>query len=323
VNAVLNTAGRYPEANQDNDSLIKQVPYPLHTGPQLAPGEIPSQVISVRSRPALGSEHVTVSYSLAGWRSGRLGIQWKNSRGVNISLDCYPNSGGGLTSAPPGLNQQLTFDCQVPARRDARSDSSENTSITTSFYDASRHPVSDFTTPAVLHYPHSVADSACRWPNGAHETVPVLAPGEVFDATLAGDDCRGRPGTYRINAQAEPINLTARIDTAGDELNLRNNSATRLLKDALRDSSAENLIPLIGSAILTDPPDDDSDCHRYAHIRIDGGPFNDPIHAEMVSDLNTHGSGIAPPGIEVGSSARAIAMPPLVAYCRGVTSRFA
>jgi hypothetical protein len=151
----------------------------------------------------------------------------------------------------------------------------------------------------------------------------VLAPGEVFDATLAGDDCRGRPGTYRINAQAEPINLTARIDTAGDELNMRNNSATRLLKDALRNSSAENLIPHIGSAILTDPPDDDSDCHRYAHIRIDGGPFNGPIHAEMVSDLNTHGSGIAPLGSRSNPRRGLSRCPPLVAYFRGVTSRFA
>ncbi|VAW77646.1 hypothetical protein MNBD_GAMMA14-469 [hydrothermal vent metagenome] len=355
VKAVLNTGGRYPEANRKNDTLSKQVPNPRHTGRQLAPGEIPSQVISVSSRPARGSEYVTVRYSLSGSRPGRLGIQWKIG-GATLPLDCYPNGGDGLTLAPHGLNQQLTFVCQVPVQRGARTDRTENATLTTRFYDGAGRRLPDYTARAVLHRPDSARadaghpdlgvqivlaqryngkpwvtvrirnagnapspqsrvvlessptdDGACRWPHGAYKNVPVLAPAEVFDATLPGDYCHGEPGTYRVNAQADRINLTARIDSTSDELNLRNNTATRLLKDALRDSPAENLVTRISSVVLTDPPTESANCaYRDAHIRIDGGPFSAPITAELRSDIARSGD-LMSPTVRIESGTRLVA----------------
>ncbi len=360
VKVLLNTSGRYPEASRDNDTLTKQIPYPRHTGSQLVPGEIPSQVIAVSSRPARGREYVTVRYSLAGSRPGRLGIQWKIG-GMVFPLDCYPNSGDGLTSAPPGLNQQLTFVCQIPVKRQAQADRTRNATITTLFYSGAGRRLQDFTTSAVLHFPHSTTDvagrpdldvqitlaqryrgkpwvtvrvrnggnapspqsrvmvdalptddGACRWPHGASKTIPVLAPGGVFDATLPGDYCHGEPGTYRTNAQADRINLIARIDTTGNELNTRNNNANRLLKDALRDSPAEGLVTRVNSALLTDPPTESANCaYRDAHIRIDGGPFSAPITAELRSDVAQ--TNIAASAIQVESGTR------LVATTRGCT----
>ncbi len=360
VEVLLNTSGRYPEASRDNDTFTKQIPYPRHTGSQLVPGEIPSQVIAVNSRPAQGREYVTVRYSLTGSRPGRLGIQWKIG-GTVFPLDCYPNSGDGLTSAPPGLNQQLTFVCQIPVKRQTQTDRTENATITTLFYSGAGRRLLGFMTPAVLHFPHSTTDvagrpdldvqitlaqryrgkpwvtvrvrnggnapspqsrvvvdalptddGACRWPHGASKTIPVLAPGGVFDATLPGDYCHGEPGTYRTNAQADRINLTARIDTTGNELNTRNNNANRLLKDALRDSPAEGLVTRINSALLTDPPTESANCaYRDAHIRIDGGPFSAPITAELRTDVNQ--INIAASAIQVESGTR------LVATIRGCT----
>jgi len=151
VKAELNQNGNYPESSLSNDVLVKQLPYPRHSGS--APGvegEIPSQIFSAQSHPAGVREQVTVRYSLSGLQPGRIGLQWKINR-FSVAVDCYPNGGDGLASAPRGLNRQLQFRCTQPLRTDGMP-ASRQAWLVVNLYAATGQLLSRFNQTADLHF---------------------------------------------------------------------------------------------------------------------------------------------------------------------------